>query len=34
MLQWERFKAKILPPPEEVAAFCVRAREWPGWTIT
>ena len=33
-LQSEQFKAKVLPPPEEVEAFCVRAREWPGWTVT
>jgi diadenosine tetraphosphate (Ap4A) HIT family hydrolase len=30
-LQAEQFEANMLPSQSEVEAFCVQAREWPGW---
>src|SRR2546426_1999891 len=33
-LQAEQFGAGTLPSQSQVEAFCVRAREWPGWMGT
>jgi diadenosine tetraphosphate (Ap4A) HIT family hydrolase len=31
-LQAKMFEANMLPSQPEIEAFCVQAREWPGWT--